>query len=71
MKHTSKYLYAVSPDQFRIMNYEDALRLKIKLARGVMSAIIMDGRLDEERYLAAQKAVEFNRKLIEELYDEV
>lgn len=82
MKST-QYLYGIDPKILAHMNYVDALTAKIDGAFDVMAQCSREGELllkghpqdsreyDDimSRYLAAQKAVKFNRKLLEEIYE--
>lgn len=72
------YLYGLVAGDLADMRYEDALEAKIRGARDVMDFCtrkahhvlgknqkLYDSYMD--RYLAAEKAVDFNKRLIEEM----
>jgi len=62
----TKYIYGVSPHQFARLPYEDALKFKIGAGKALMKKISIN-KDDEARYVAAEKAVRFNERLLEEL----
>ena len=64
--NSSKYLYDVEPFMFQDMPYEEALEYKCDMARDLMKKIAVN-KDDEERYVAAEKALHFNTTLLDEL----
>ena len=63
---TSEYLYGVSPSLFAGENYETVLNLKIAMGIHMLKKI-REGSRDEDHYVAVEKAIAFNRQLLEEL----
>ncbi len=68
MKHTSTYLYDIDPLVFKNMKYEEALHFKIKAARKMMKKLaVKKDPADIHRYMAAENAIQFNERLLNEL----
>jgi len=77
---TAQYLYDMETKKLAAMAYEDALREKVKAAREVMKKCAENARkvigdqekydYEKQRYLDAQKAVDFNLTLLKELVNE-
>ena len=77
MKHSTMYLYGIAASDLADMRYEDALHAKIKGARQVMkdASAFARTQLDnqtaydatKERYIHAEKAVDFNLALLQEM----
>jgi len=79
----SDYLYGVPGSYFKDMKYEDVLKIKIKRATDISRELSehLHGvnrttdyqtyqRLNE-RLIAVLKAIEFNKNLLDEMYDRI
>ncbi len=66
----TEYLYGVNPDKYRKLQTE-LCNLKIKDAQILKANLRMQGNTKEiqERYLDVDKAIEWNRQLLNELND--
>jgi len=67
---TTEYLYGVSPTFFKDVTYQDALQLKVECGRQLLRDIAVN-KDDEDRYVAVEKAIAWNIKLQEEIYEYV
>jgi hypothetical protein len=69
VKHTTDYLYDISPSELSNLLYPEALSYKVQAARTLIGKLIEPhySERDDERLSAVIKAEKFNLKLLEEL----
>ena len=65
MTHTTLQLYRQPAILWANLPYKEALELRIELARKAMD--YYRSTLDEDAYVASEKAMNFNRELLGEL----
>jgi hypothetical protein len=62
---TTKELYLQDAKLWAELSYRDALKLRITLAKIAMAKYRLD--VNEDGYIASEKAVKFNRALLKEV----
>ena len=62
---TTRALYMQDATAWKHLRYDEALKLRIHFAQNAMKQYRFER--NEEGYMASEKAVEFNRKLLKEL----
>jgi len=69
MKHTTEYLYGISPKELISLPYMEALQLKLSSANELQDRLLKPSfmKRDDVRLLAIHKAIKFTTGLIEEL----
>jgi hypothetical protein len=65
---TTFELYRQPSKLWAELPYKEALKVKITFARAAMD--YYRSRLDEDAYIASEKAMNFNRELLEEITDD-
>lgn len=65
----TEYLYGIEPKTLMTMNYKQAIEIKIKLAKVIISDLYIPHytKRDEERIVKVHNSISFNKKLLEEL----
>jgi len=66
---TTQYLYDINPATFADLPYREALQLKKQAAHNLVGKLldVPLAQRDEERFMAAYKAVKFNQDLLDEI----
>ena len=68
MTHTTLELYRQPATLWANLPYKEALELRIELAKKAMDYYRL--RTDEDNFIASEKAVKWNRKLLKEITDD-
>lgn len=70
MKHSTMYLYNLTPKTLLEMSYKEAIELKIESARDLLKHQLLRPHFtkrDTTRIAAVYKAIKFNESLLDEL----